>query len=321
MKILIFGAGGVGSVVGGFLARTGHEVSLLGRSRHLDVIRKNGLSVTGIWGDYRIKAFDLYTDVSQIPKEVSFDLIILTVKAFDTEEATGQLSPLLSENTVLLSLQNGLGNMETILKKVAPERLLMGRLIFGVDAVPGMVTVTVNADAVHIGHSACPSGLAQDKSPRLSAARMAAILNTAKIPAKAVPDILPSLWSKVIYNSALNAICTIHEIPYGKILEKDQTRALMREIVRECYAVGHRKGIALEPATAEEYIDLLTHTLIPKTASHFPSMLQDVRRGKKTDIEALNGAIVRLGQQSGIPTPANESVIRLLTSLHLRGVN
>ena len=301
MKILIFGAGGVGSVVGGFLARTGHEVSLLGRPWHIDVIRKNGLSISGIWGEYRMKAFDLYTEASQIPKNSSFDLIILTVKSFDTQTAVEQLAPLMTQDTMLLSLQNGLGNIETILKKIKPEQFLVGRLIFGVDTLPGAVKVTVNADSVYIGP-------APGSTPKLSAARMAAALHSAKIPAQAVSDILPYIWSKVIYNSALNAICTIHQMPYGKILENDQTRALMQEIVRECYAVAQKKEILLNPATAEEYIELLTHTLIPKTATHYPSMLQDVRRGKKTDIDALNGAIVRLGKELGVATPANESV-------------
>src|SRR5262249_6112936 len=115
MKVLIFGAGGVGSVVGAFLARTGHQVSLLGRAWHLDAVRQQGLTVTGIWGDYRMKAFDLYTSVASI-KDPEFDLIVLTVKSFDTAEAAGQLLPLMREKTMLLSLQNGLGNVETILE-------------------------------------------------------------------------------------------------------------------------------------------------------------------------------------------------------------
>ena len=307
MKILIFGAGGVGSVVGGFLARTGHEVSLLGRPWHIDVVRKQGLSITGIWGDYRMKAFDLYTAVSEIPAEASFDLIILTVKAPDTEKALDELFPLMKENTMLLSLQNGLGNIEKLLKKVRPERLLAGRLIFGVEAVPGVAKVTVEADPVFIG-------AVRGAKPPLSPVQMAVVLNNAKIPAQAVPDILPYLWSKVIYNCALNAVCTIHEMPYGGILKKEDTRRWMGEIVRECYAVGKAQGVALDPASAEEFIARLEGTLIPRTASHFPSMLQDVRRGKKTDIEALNGAISALGRAAGIPTPANDEAVRLLAA-------
>lgn len=306
MKILIFGAGGVGSVVGGFLARTGHEVALLGRPWHIDAIRKNGLSISGIWGDYRIKAFDLYTSVEEIKKAgASFDLIILTVKAYDTERAVSELAGLMGDDTMLLSLQNGLGNIETVLKKVRPENFLAGRLIFGVEVLPGAAKVTVIADPIYIGAVA-------GASPKLAPGRLAVSMTNAKIPTEAVADILPYIWSKVIYNCALNAICTIHEMPYGKILEDAATRRQMEAVVRECYAVGLRKGVKLAPATADEFIALLTGTLIPRTAAHYPSMLQDKRRGKRTDIDALNGAIARLAEEAGIPAPVNAELARSL---------
>ncbi len=301
MKILIFGAGGVGSVLGGFLARTGHAVSLLGRPWHLDVIKKDGLTISGIWGNYRIKAFDLYTEVSQI-KEPDFDLIILTVKAYDTQKALQELLPLIKERTMLLSLQNGLGNLEILLKKVSPKQFLAGRVIFGVETSPGQVKVTVNADDVVLG--AMPGAI-----PVLSPERMASVFQNSKIPTKAVPNILTFLWAKVIYNSALNAICAVYEMPYGKILENEQTKKSMEAIVRECYAVALKKGVELEPQTAEEYLELLSGSLIPKTALHFPSMLQDLKKGKPIDIDALNGAICRMGKELGVPTPENQKAV------------
>ncbi len=299
MKILIFGAGGVGSVVGYFLARTGHEVTLLGRPWHLDAIQKNGLSVTGIWGDYRSKAFDLCTDAKELRGvKPGFDLIILTVKSFDTAKAVEEMVPILKEHTIVLSLQNGLGNIETILKKVPADQFLAGRVIFGVETQPGIAKVTVNADDVVIG--SLPGA-----TPKLSAVRLAHTLATSKIPARSVENILTFIWSKVIYNCALNAICTIYEMPYGKILENPETKAQMETVVRECYQVGLKKGINLEPKSPEDYLKLLIGTLIPKTAAHFPSMLQDIRKSKRTDIEALNGTIAKLGESLGIPTPAN----------------
>ena len=181
MKILIFGAGGVGSVIGGFLARTGHEVSLLGQASHLEAIRKNGLLITGIWGDYRIKAFDLYADVELLKKAaVSFDLIILSVKSHDTQEAVFQLSGLMDENTMLLSLQEDLADTETILKKVRPENFLAGRAVFGVEILPGVVRVTACTNPVFIAP-------AEGFVPKLSAERMALTLSAAKIPATSAP--------------------------------------------------------------------------------------------------------------------------------------
>lgn len=309
MKILIFGAGGVGSVVGGFLARMGHEVSLLGRARHLDTIQKEGLWITGIWGDYRVKAFRLYENVGEIKEQKSnFDLIILTVKSYDTEEAVRGLEGLMQGGTTLLSLQNGLGNIEAILKRIQPEQFLAGRVIFGVETAPGIAKVTVTADPpVAIG--ALPG-----VQPKLSAESVAHLFNLAKIQTRAVPDILTVLWSKVIYNCALNGICSLHQMPYGKILEREDTKNDMKEIVRECYRVGLRKGIKLQPSDAEAYIDLLIGTLIPRTASHRPSMLQDIQKGKRIDIQALNGAICRLGKEYGVLTPVNQKILDLVVS-------
>ena len=310
MKILIFGAGGVGSVVGAFLARTGHDVSLLGRPWHLDVIAKQGLSITGIWGDYRMKAFELYTQASDVQaKKIPWDVIILTVKSFDTEKAIQEIVPLMQEQTMLLSLQNGLGNIEKILNGgVKAENFIVGRIIFGVETNPGIAKVTVNADSVRVG--SLPG-----VETRMKPFQMAQMLNTAKIPTEAVPDILTTIWAKVIYNCALNPICTVHEMPYGKILESEKTWQAMDRIIEECYAVGLKKGIRLNPKTADEFKLLMRKKLIPSTAAHHPSMLQDIRRGKRTDIEALNGAISRYGQQLGIPTPENDCWIAKIGAL------
>ena len=311
MKILIFGAGAVGSVVGGFLARTGHSVSLLGRPWHLDVIEKQGLLITGIWGDYRIKAFELYRGVEDFrKKDTSFDLIILTVKSYDTENSVKELLPMMTEKTMLLSLQNGLGNIETILATgIRPESFLAGRVIFGADVAPGVVKVTVNADSVRIG------GL-PGVTTKAGAFEIARVFNAAKIPAEAVPDIVTVLWAKAIYNCALNAICSLHEIPYGKILESEETRHAMERVIRECYEVALKKRMTLAPSSADAFIDLMVQKLIPSTAAHFPSMLRDLQRGKRTEIDSLNGAIYRYGRELGVPTPENESLVNQLKLAH-----
>lgn len=314
MKILIFGAGGVGSVVGALLARTGHEVTLLGRPWHLDVIKKNGLAVTGIWGDYRIKAFDLYTDAQSLYKSgADFDLVIFTVKAFDTQKAIQEASVFIKNKTMLLSLQNGLGNIETILKFISGENFLVGRIITGVETSPGQVTVTVSADSIRIGP-------APGFVPKISAEKVAHELATAKIPTMPVQNILPYIWSKVIYNASLNAICSLNEIPYGKILENEKTKEQMAQIVRECYAVAKKKNIFLEPVDADAYLKLLVDELIPRTAAHLPSMLQDLKKGKRTDIDALNGAISRLGKELGVTTPVNDEITSLIQSKELNFV-
>ncbi len=304
MKVLIFGAGGVGSVLGLFLARSGHDVSLLGRPWHMDAIRKKGLFVTGIWGDYASKAFDLYTSAAAVgARGAAFDLIVLTVKSYDTARAVEEIVPLMGPQTTLLSLQNGLGNAETILARVPADRVLVARLIFGVEVEPGVARVTVQSDPVAIGPA--PGGV----KPLLSPMELAHVFSKAKVPAVAVPDILPVLWAKVVYNCALNGICSLEEMPYGKILEREDTREAMRRVVRECYAVAAAKGVRLEPVSAEDYLRFLEGRLIPQTAAHYPSMLQDLRKGKRTDIAALNGVISGMGRESGVPTPENDRIV------------
>jgi len=302
MNILIFGAGAVGSMFGAFLARGGHKVTLLGRVGHLDAVAKGGLRVRGIWGEFRVKDLELFRSVEEMVGMTStFDLIFLTVKSFDTEEAVSELAPLLSPKTTLVSFQNGLGNVETILKTVKPEQFLVGRIITGVELTPGELEITVSADAMALG--AVPGAV-----PQLSAEKLSEVLRSSGIPTRAVSDIMARIWAKVIYNCALNAPCSLLEIPYGKILDHSETRRLMTRIVEECYLVakGH---VELDPPNASEYVDLLVGELIPKTAAHYPSMLRDLKKARPTEIGALNGAIVARGRASGIPTPENEHVL------------
>lgn len=303
MKVLIFGAGGIGSLIGGFLARTGHDVSLLGRAWHLDAVRQNGLSISGIWGDYRIKAFDLFHSPEEILSEgKEFDLIFLTVKAYDTKAAARGLTVLMRPGTAVVSVQNGLGNARALAEFVKPEALILGVAMIGVEIEPGRIKVTVAGEhPLTLG----PAGKTSVKNP----VEIAHLLSQAKISSVSVADAQTAIWSKAIYNCALNAICTLHDFKYAQILEDSAARAQMKEVVRECYAVGKRAGIPLAPLDAESFIDLLEKKMIPQTASHFPSMLHDLRKGRRLDIESLNGEISRLGKEYGIPTPQNDILV------------
>lgn len=306
MRILIFGAGAVGSMLGGFLARTGHEVSLLGRRWHLDAISRHGLRITGLWGEYRVKTFDLYSSAGEIPApKRRFDLLILTVKSYDTARAADEFNTLAGPGTTVLSFQNGLGNIESILERVDAGRFLAGRIITGCEVTPAKVEITVSADDLLIG--ALP-GIRTSMAPEA----IADLFRLSKIPARAVGDILSHIWLKVIYNCALNGLCTVMEIPYGEILREEGGKESLRRIVEECYQVAHRKGIPLDPPTAGLYYEWLVGTLIPVTASHYPSMLRDIQKGRRTEIDALNGAICRLGRDFGLATPENRRVADLI---------
>ncbi|HID43376.1 MAG TPA: 2-dehydropantoate 2-reductase [Archaeoglobaceae archaeon] len=308
MKILVFGAGAIGSVIGGFLANAGHDVTFLGRKWHVDIIRENGLFITGIWGDHLIDSIRTATEISQLDSD--YDLILITVKSYSTDEAGKAVRDLLNEKTYVIHLQNGLGNAETLLKYIPPDRLITGRVIFGVEIEPGCVRVTVSADETVLGSI---SG-----SPLPEIKKFADVLSRAGISARITAEIEKYVWAKALYNCALNPLATILEVPYGFLAENPFTREIMDRVIDEIYEVGKKMGVKFEPETAVEYRQLFYSKLIPVTAEHHASMLQDIKMGKKTEIDALCGAIARYGKEYGVKTPVNSLLTDLIRAKEIR---
>lgn len=306
MDILVMGAGAIGSVFGGFLAGAGHGVTFIGRDWHMDAVRTAGLTITGIWGNHRITSV---SPLTSLRSGGSFDLILLTVKSYQTEHAVRELHGNIPGEVPVLSLQNGLGNLESIAEIIGIKRTLGGRVIFGAEIhQPGHVKVTVSADAVAIGP------MAGSDFPYERAEAIAALIDAAGIPCQATGDIDRFIWGKVLYNVALNAPAALLEMNYGGLPETPETIALMEAILEEAFAVAASQGITLDWPSPQAYLETLLTKLIPATAAHFPSMLQDIRKGKRTEIDALNGAIVRLGRARGLKTPVNETLTRLIKS-------
>jgi len=298
------GAGAMGSVFGAFLAEAGHRVHLVGRAGHMAAVREQGLSVGGIWGEHLTRDVSAYTSVSQVPPE-PFDLVLITTKAYDTERAAGEVKPLLSPATLVVSIQNGLGNYEAISAQVGAERTLISRVIFGVDVVrEGRAEVTVHGGDCMLGN---PAGAVP--TPRIE--EIARTFTEAGIKAQATDQIIGYVWGKLLYNCCLNPLSAILGVTYGHLLRTQETRALMVGVVQESFAVAERHRVPLLWAGPEDYRRLLFEELIPTTASHYASMYADLRRGKRTEIDALNGAVARLGREVGTPSPTNE----FLTSL------
>jgi 2-dehydropantoate 2-reductase len=280
-------------------------VTLLGRSWHLDEVKRHGLEISGLWGEHRVRNLTVATRPEEVAAQPPFDWIFVTVKAPHTKDAAGLLGTWLSPSTRVCAFQNGLGNYEALRATVPADRLALGRVIFGVEIEPGAVRVTVFADEVLIG-SPDPA------FPGTQAAALAAALQEAGIPARATTTILVAIWAKVLYNCALNGLSALYEVPYGKLPEHPPAKRLMSTVIDEAYQVAAAHGIRLEPSDAESYRALFYGRLVPDTAGHRSSMLQDLRRGRPTEVDALNGAIVRLGQEKGIAAPANALVTRLV---------
>lgn len=297
LRILIFGAGAVGSTFGGFLSRH-HDVTLLGRPRHLKAIWNSGLLITGIWGRHHFKKFELATGASDLTGK-KFDLVLLTVKAYDTAKAAGQLKKILKNKPVVLSLQNGLGNIEALHAVFPPRQILAGRVIFGaILSKPGQVKITVMAHPTAIGETSV-----RKETPRVKA--LVRDFKKAGLPVAATPDIVSVLWAKVIYNCALNPLASLLGCRYGDLMEKEETRSVMNEVIAEIYDLARKMKVKLMPPAAEKYQKLFYSQLVPRTYHHYPSMLQDLRHGKRTEIDALSGAVTKLGEKYGVPVPVN----------------
>ncbi|MDX9973284.1 MAG: 2-dehydropantoate 2-reductase, partial [FCB group bacterium] len=298
MNVLVMGAGSLGSVAGGLLAKAGHRVSLLGRARHMDAIRANGLRITGIWGEHRVDSLEVYTDAAELEGR-HFDWILVTVKSYDTARAVEAIGGLVGPDTLVCSYQNGLGNAEIIAEAFGWARTVGARAIYGAWLPePGRADVTVIANPTALGvySSDTPVDRVRD---------MVRAMDGAGCPTVYTDKIATVLWNKVAYNCALNPLSALLDVPYGGLLDTEHTRETLREVVRELYAVADAMKIALEPATAEEYIPLLFDKLIPPTAAHYASMREDLRQRRRTEIDALNGAICRYAAEYGVPCPTN----------------
>lgn len=305
MRILIAGAGALGSVAGGLMADAGHTVSMVGRAHHMDAIASDGLRIRGIFGEHHVKNLDVHTDFSTVPPD-SYDVIFVTVKSYDTAAIAESIKPFVGAETLVCPFQNGLGNTETLAAVVGWEHTIGARAIFGAWLPEdGVVEVTV------IASPAC-LGVRHPSTPADRVRKLAEAMDAAGLPTEYSDRIETVLWSKVAYNCALNPMSALLDVPYGALLHTEHTREIMREAIGELYAVGNALNVALEPGTPEAYIDLLFDVLIPPTAEHYASMREDFRRGRRTEIDALNGAIWRYGAEHGIACPINATLTRLV---------
>ncbi len=306
-RILIAGAGALGSVFAGLLREAGHEVSLLGRHAHLGAVARDGLTVEGIWGTHRAAGLHCATAAAQL--DGPFDVVLVAVKSFDTAAVAAQVRPLLGAGGFAISLQNGLDNIETLEEALGAERVLGARVIFGAAlAAPGRVRVTVYAEPVLVG--AWDPG----RYPRRDGAarQWAEAFAGCGIPSEYTESLPAALWAKAFYNAALNPLGALLGVHYGALGENAETRAIMDAVIEEAFAVARAEGVPLPWGDAGAYRRVFYERLLPSTFDHRSSMLQDLERGRCTEIEAINGAIWRRGVGHRMVTPFNEMLTRLL---------
>ena len=298
MKVAVMGAGAVGCYYGAMLARAGHEVCLIGRPSHVEAVNARGL----------ILETDRFTETLRVRASVAAsevaeaDLILFCVKSNDTIAAGREMAPHVKDTAAILSLQNGVDNAERLQallnKPVAP------------------VAVYVAADMPAPGHVRHHGRGELVIGPGAASAKIAATFADAGIPAEVSAKVIEALWAKLIVNCSYNALSAIAQLPYGRMIELEGVVDVMRNVVDECIAVATALGVS----TPADIIDMVLG-IAASMPNQFSSTAQDLARGKPTEIDHLNGYVVRKARELGVATPANQTLLITIKLLESRTAN
>lgn len=292
MRIAVMGAGAVGCYYGGMLSRAGHQVMLIGRAPHVEAIGRQGLLMdTTAFREYvRIGAS---TDAADIHDA---SLVLCCVKSNDTEDVAAMIAPYLRRDATVLSLQNGIDNAERL-------QLVLLRTVY-----PAVVYVAAEmAGPGHLKHHGRGELVV---GPSAMGDEMLDAFVKAGVPVRVSDNVIGELWAKLILNCAYNALSAITKLPYGRLFENQGAKDLMRLIVRECLAVAQRESITV-PGDSWEDVERIAATM----PAQFSSTAQDLMRGRRGEIDHLNGYVVRKGKSLGIETPVNQALCSILKLL------
>ncbi|MBN1411224.1 MAG: 2-dehydropantoate 2-reductase [Spirochaetales bacterium] len=315
MSVLIYGGGAVGLGLASCLIKAGKKVTILARPETVKMLSNAGLSRSGIFGDFTASPenFTSVPNLNQI-QNTNFNFILLCTKSFDTKKAAQDLSEsgMVTGNTCIVLCQNGWGNARIMEAYFDRERIYNARIITGFTRLhPNHVKITVHADAIHIG-SLYKNNL--EKIGVLSDA-----IERGGIPSRLFPDIEKDLWAKMLYNCALNPLGAIFKVAYGTLAEYSQTRTIMESIIKEIFLVMNTHGYKTHWPNADEYLKAFYNQLVPPTSKHESSMLQDIRNGKKTEIDGLNGQVLALAVDKNMASPCNEMMVNMIKFLEKYG--
>ena len=292
-KIAVMGAGAVGCYYGGMLARAGHDVTLIGRPNHVDAIQRDGLLL-----DTQSFKEQVRLQASTEPSAVAgATLVLFCVKSTDTESAAAAIRPHLLPGALVLSLQNGVDNAVR-LQAALPAQEVAASVVYVATEMPG---------PGHVKHNG-RGELVIAESP--SSAEAAALLIAAGVPTEISTNVMGALWAKLILNCAYNALSAITQQPYGQLVQGEGVQDVIRDLVNECLAVAQADGITV-PGDVWQAVERIAQTM-PQQLS---STAQDLARGKRSEIDHLNGYVLRRGEVLGIATPVNRVMHTLVKLL------
>ncbi|WP_208508948.1 2-dehydropantoate 2-reductase [Variovorax paradoxus] len=293
MKVAVMGAGAVGCYYGAMLARAGHEVVLIGRPAHVEAVRARGLRLEA-------RSFDEHVPMaaSTEPDAVQgADLVLFCVKSTDTEAAAAQIAPHLAPGALVLTLQNGVDNDERA-RSVLRSHEVAAAVVY---------VATGMAGPGHVKHNGRGELVI---APSARGEEVAQALRAAGVPTEISGNVRGALWAKLVLNCAYNALSAITQLPYGVLVRNEGVPGVLRDVVAECLAVARAEG-----ATIPGDIDAAVAGIARTMPAQFSSTAQDLARGKRSEIDHLNGFVLRRGEALGVPVPANRllwTLVRLL---------
>jgi 2-dehydropantoate 2-reductase len=294
MKICVFGAGSLGSAIGGLLADR-HDVTLIGRRVNVDPIIMNGLRIEGVVSKMvRLDASDTVQGLDPP------DLLLVVTKAYSTSSVVDACSSWIRDDTIVLTLQNGLGNLER-LRAWRGGKAIGGTTTMGAFLVmPGVVRIAGMGRTI----------IGSDIDPK-AARSVASALESAGMPATARRDIHSQIWAKAIVNASINPLTAILRVPNGDLVRSRTLSRLMADICSECEAVAAASGIKLPSKSMYQS----ARSVARQTAGNRSSMLRDIELGRRTEIDSINGYLCRCGEGAGVPTPLNYALVSIVKSL------
>ncbi len=309
MHIVVFGAGGVGGYFGGRLAQAGESVTFIARGEHLRAMRENGLQVKSIKGDFSIKPVTATDDTSQVNH---VDAILVCVKTWQIANAAKAIMPMLESSTMVVPMENGVESPAQLAEILGREHVLGGLCqIASRIAAPGVIQ--------HAGLEPYIAFGELDNRPSERTKVLLQVFQQAGIKTDIPPDIDVALWNKFLFISAVSGIGAVTRVPFGDFRAQAGTRQLLLEALKECYSVAIAQCVRLPVDSVDNTLAFID-SLPPGTMA---SMQRDIMAGRPSELEAQNGAIVRIGQILNVPTPVHSLIYySLLPQEKLaRGIN
>ncbi len=304
MRIAIFGAGGVGGYLGARLVQAGHDVAFIARGKHLHAIRHTGLRISSPHGDALLQDLEATDDPGQVgPVEA----VIVTLKTWQLAESVQSIRPLVDAQSLVLPLLNGVEASDLLAAELGDQILLKGAIkILSYVEAPGHIRHLPPVPIIDFGE--------RDSTQTGRVARLAVALASAGLKAQTPADIDVALWSKFLLVVSSGGVGAVTRAPFGVYRSIPDTREMTRQAMQEIYAVARARGVALPESSVDDAMTFFDS--LPEEGT--TSLQRDIAEGRRSELEAWNGAVVRMGRDAGVPTPVHEVIYRSLLPLELK---